>query len=742
MPADDLSSPMDEKLDPNDPVVRDFLDRHRHLTPEEGIRRFQSTIEASEQAEFIRPRDHGPAKVATSKTGSAAESIRSSDPVQRNDLQLPWKLGRYTLVSEIGHGGFSRVYLGTRDGTDDRFAIKVFQHRWMDAIERLDIERLILQKLNHPNLVSAVDFGHTEDGTSYLVMPMIDGVRIDHYAQTGKLEYRRIAKLFSQLAAGLQYAHERGVIHRDLKPGNVLVSHQGIPIVTDFGLAKQFHQSQDHSKSLPSLTATGAILGTLGYLAPEQIQGGPEKVTAAVDIYGLGATLFRVLTGQTPGESQNLLKALRESQSRRATFSGDQKRSIPSSLRAICLKCLEKSPSDRYGSMRELQEDLESFAAGNPVRIRKVPWKARMRRWMETEPITAGLSLGLITVSLGGMLAVLWLWNAASQERTQVKAMLVTAREILNEGDRVAERSLGSVPGTLEFRFQRLEKSSDFFDRLLERYPNDTELLNDSAVSNFRLATVGLHLGRYDAARKKLRKAEEQFQRLVDTVPDAPDYRFDLFHCSLMHHYIHMAMSTGNSSDDRECLTRADQIISNLVQEFPDDTRYLDAQICVGLKLVDFELPTQEELIRNIYLAAVSLKKKNPAPCLEWRHAGTAARKMVLHFLEQLDSQKADEWLPIAEKETLEFLQRPKSVVDDRVDWIRYLEVACQAAYLRGDDALHQELRQQRIQEIEQCLSSMPDRPGFLILKENESTFFDAWIERAKAKRGLGDSPL
>jgi tetratricopeptide (TPR) repeat protein len=340
------------------------------------------------------------------------------------------------------------------------------------------------------------------------------------------------------------------------------------------------------------------------------------------------------------------------------------------------------------------------------------------------------------------MLTVLWLWNAASKERTQVKAMLVTAREILNEGDRVAERSLGSVPGTLEFRFQRLEKSADFFDRLLARYPNDTELLNDSAVSNFRLANVGLHLGRYDDARQKLKKAEEQFQRLVDTVPDAPGYRFDLFHCSLTHHYINMGMSSGKSSDDRICLTRADRIISDLVQEFPDDTRYLDAQICVRLTLVDIELPSQEELIRNIYLAAVSLKKKSPAPCLEWRHAGTAARMMASHFLEQLDSQKVDEWLPIAEKETSEFLERPRSVLDDRVDWIRYLEVACQAAYLRGDDALHQELRQQRIQEIEQCLATMPDRPAFLILKENESTFFDAWIERAKAKRGLGDSPL
>jgi len=314
-----------------------------------------------------------------------------------------------------------------------------------------------------------------------------------------------------------------------------------------------------------------------------------------------------------------------------------------------------------------------------------------------------------------------------------VQEMLVTAREILNEGDRVAERSLAAIPGTLEFRHQRLEKSSDFFDRLLARYPDDVELLNDSAVSHFRLASVAMHLGKRELANDNLDKAETQFQRLAETTPQNADYRFDLFHCMLTRSYLFMGEPAEFAS-----LGKADQVISELVKEYPDDKRYLDAQICVRLKSIDVENQDHEERIRQIYLAAVQLKKKSPTPCLEWRHSGTAARMMTLHHLEQLDSQKTEEWLPIAEKETLEFLQRPNSVLDDRVDWIRYLEAAIQAAYLRADDESFHKLRRERLEKIEELLIAMPERSGFIILKQNESTYFDKWIKKAESKRTRG----
>lgn len=711
---------MDDALDPNDPVVRDLLQQNPDLSSEEGVRLIQEAIEASDIAKFICPRDQFHSGENVRRDAKGLGDWGSSLPYS----SFPRKLGSYTITKLIGRGGFSSVYAAKRDGVDTCFAVKVFNQRWLDAIERLEIERLVLAKLRHPNLVSAVDFGQSPDGAAYLVMPLIDGVRIDEHASTRNLGYCEIAHLFAQLASGLQYAHERGIIHRDLKPGNILVSNDGVPVVTDFGLAKQLYSSPEESQSLPSITATGAILGTLGYLAPEQIAESQECVTSAVDVYGLGATLYRVLTGHPPGESRNLLKALRESQTQRATFSRDRRRQFPRDLRAICLKCLEKSPGDRYASMRELREDLQDFADGKTVRIRRVPWKTRMKRWIQTEPLTAVLSLGLVAVIFSALLITVWFWRLAAKERTQVKAMLATAREILNDGDRVAERSLGIVPGTLEYRLERLQKSVHFFDRLTAYYPDDTELLKDSAVSNYRLATVAHSLGNHELARTKIGVAENQFIHLIGSVPGVTESHFDLFHCYLTRIYIESMIS---SERQVETADKADRIITELVEKNPSDKRYRDAQICLRLITLDTNDVTCEQRLLAIYDSAVKLKHILPSPCLEWRHAGTAARKLTSHYLEHFQHEKADSWLTTSREETLDFLKRPDTVPGDRTDWIEYLELAAKLSYFHGDNQSGDELRAQWRHEIQVRVS---DRPGFSRLLNSESVVFDEWLKK------------
>ena len=723
--ADDRNIlPTDDALDLSDPIVRDFVEQNAHLSTDECLRQLRATIDASEKANFLCPKD----RVSELGTDRISSMDLDRDLVQQ---RIPRQLGTYTLEKEIGRGGFSRVFQAICSATSRRVAVKVFDHRMLDAIERLEIERLVLQKLNHPNLLSVIEVGQSDDGVAYLVMPLIHGVRIDQYAERENLSHTEIARLFARVAAGLQYAHERGIIHRDLKPGNILVSDEGVPIVTDFGLAKHSFTALDESQSLPSVTATGAILGTLGYLAPEQMVPGHNEITRAADIYGLGASLFRVLVGQPPSESRNLLKALRESRSQRASFPSDKRREIPSALRAICLRCLEKSPADRYSSMTDIQEDLGFFAEGKAVRVRRIPWAMRMKRWMQAEPVTSALSLSLITVILSALVVTFSFWRMAERERLQVKEMLVTAREILNEGDLVAERSLASVPGTLEFRLQRLEKSSDFFDRLLARYPNDPALINDSGVSNFRLATVAHHLGRNPFASEKLSKAETQFQRLTDAHPESADHRFDLFHCLLMRSYIYASQS---ESVDIQAIEKADRIISGLVKEYPDNSQYLDAQICVRLKLVDHKNILHKDRIEEIYRSAVALKRKKSLACLEWRHAGTAARKMVLYYLEHFDRQKADQWLSIAKTETLEFLERPDGLFEEKVDWIECLEGASKVAYLSGDNALGDEMRQQWKHEIREWSATMPGFAAFQGVIEQEPIIFDGWLAKARTR--------
>jgi tetratricopeptide (TPR) repeat protein len=307
--------------------------------------------------------------------------------------------------------------------------------------------------------------------------------------------------------------------------------------------------------------------------------------------------------------------------------------------------------------------------------------------------------------------------------------MLTTAREILNEGDRVAERSLGSVPGTLEFRLQRLEKSSAFLDRLLARYPDDEALIKDSAVSNFRSANVCIFLGRHDDAHRKLDKAESQFARLTELQPGNPDYRFDLFHCALTRSYLNPdPLNQGNSNP----IDTANQIISELVNDYPEDLRYLDALLCARLRLLDYREPSHEKSIEEIYHAAVKLKANKATPCLEWRHAGTTARLLALAALERLDLDTAVHWLPIARDATQDFLKRPDTVLDDQLDWMIYLEAASKLATLRGDHTAGEELRTQWRSILKTCGSEMPDRPAFSTYLQQENIIFDEWLSKAQ----------
>ena len=728
MGRDRKNIPADDALDLNDPIVQDFLQKNGAEDIQANLRELRAAIEASEQAGFLCPRDQEP----RDERPEAVLADLNSDRLGRDSR--PRELGPYTLEKQIGRGGFSHVFEAVHKPSSRRVAVKVFSRRTLDAVERLDIERMVLQKLDHPNLVSVIDFGQTVDGTTYLVMPLIDGIRIHDYAESNSLSHRQIALLFTHVALALQYAHERGIIHRDLKPGNILVTRQGVPIVTDFGLAKLFPSPPDDGSSDSSITATGAILGTLGYLAPEQIVAGDSEITRAVDIYGLGATRFRVLVGQPPNESRHIFTALRESHLRRPAFPAADRRRIPSVLRAICLKCLEISPEDRYGSMKEIHEDLTLFAEGKPVRIRRVPWASRMRRWIQSEPLTSALYLCLASAILIGLIATLGLWRAADRERNQVKEMLATAREILNDGDRVAEGSLVRIPGTLEFRLQRLEKSSDFFDRLLARYPNDTALIKDCAVSNFRAANVSMILGKHEMAHLKLNKAEVLFQRLTEIQPGNPDHRFDLFHCALTRSYLHPDL--GNR-ENLEPIKKADQIVTSLVTDFPDDPRFLDALLCTRIQTLDYRNPADEKSFAALYQSATKLKSQTATPCLEWRHAGSCARLLAMCALERLDLDQADYWLPIAKDATLDFLSRPDSLPDDKIDWVLYIEAAAKHAYAHGDQEGGDKLRQQWRGEIEACIAQMPDRPWYASALENEKVTFDDWLSNMRRLRPL-----
>jgi serine/threonine protein kinase len=374
-------------LESNDP----FLEHLKALCHGEQSKNqsIESLVAAAERVGFLETNQDA-------KPFEALPIDASADRYTATDLKVLKEVGEYQLGKRIGKGGSSQVFEALRKDSKRRFAVKVYTLVGIDSVDRLDVEREALIRLKHPNVVELSDFGKTEDGIYYLVMPLIEGVWIDQFVRKNTIDTRGVAKLFADVADGLQHIHDRGILHRDLKPSNILVTPKGIPVITDFGLAKRIRSSSDDSSTLASITATGTILGTLGYIAPEQIDSDDDNTDQTIDIYGIGATLFSVLTGEKPTEDKNLLKAIRESKARSTVFPPELKHKIPRDLRSICLKCLEVSSGDRYQSMVSLKKDLLAFSIGNPVSFSKPSLLNRGIRWIQEYPLTLGLASALV----------------------------------------------------------------------------------------------------------------------------------------------------------------------------------------------------------------------------------------------------------------------------------------------------------------------------------------------------------
>ncbi len=375
--------PISEHLDvlgENDPLIRAMMGAAGTGGLRDVAQKIEELDAQADEASFL---DAPTILNDQRRTPTELESIPAGESIS--------SIGPYQLIRQIGRGGFGRVYEGYRqDSPGQKLAVKVFENRWLDDIERLEIEKLVLQKLNHPSLVTAIESGAADDGTAYLVMNLIDGIRIDQFVRRQGLEFIQIAKLFRQIAEAMAYAHGQDVVHRDLKPGNILITKDGTPVVTDFGLAKRLNLEGGRS-----LTATGTLMGTLGYLAPEQADPKRREVTRSVDVYGLGATLYHVLTGHAPFERENLLKALDDLRTQSPKLPTSYNPDIPPDLERICLKCLAKSPQDRYESMQALATDLQRFVDGRRVAARPLGWNRRFWRWCNANPVIAGLSVGL-----------------------------------------------------------------------------------------------------------------------------------------------------------------------------------------------------------------------------------------------------------------------------------------------------------------------------------------------------------
>lgn len=313
-----------------------------------------------------------------------------------------WRtIGDYELTVEIARGGMGVVYRARQASLDREVALKmILVGHWASAaqVERFRLEARATARLDHPHIVPILELGEHE-GWHYFTMKLIDGEDLARQMSAGRWPARsradqeRIARLIEHVADAVHFAHQRGILHRDLKPTNILVNQTGLPFVTDFGLAKLIEETSD-------VTHSSAVLGTPAYMSPEQAAGRTADITMAADIYSLGAVLYELLSRRPPHRADTPLETIR-----RVVESGiipvrQLNPLVDADLAVICGQCLRREPGDRYASARALADDLGRWLRREPIHAREVTPVEKLAYWTRRNPLAAGLSGGLLLLML------------------------------------------------------------------------------------------------------------------------------------------------------------------------------------------------------------------------------------------------------------------------------------------------------------------------------------------------------
>lgn len=460
--------------------------------------------------------------------------------IAENEPLAGLTLGPWRLEEEIGHGGMGTVHRAERiDGAyRQEVAVKVIR-RGMDTeqvLRRFRVERQILASLGHPNIARLLDGGALPDGRPYLVMEHVDGRRIDRYCADEHLDPAARLRLFLQVCAAVSFAHQRLVVHRDLKPGNVLVDRDGNPKLLDFGIAKLLGAEGDGAEG--PATETIARPMTPEYASPEQISGDP--VTTATDVYALGVLLYELLTGQRPHSAtgsrpQALLDAIRQTDPVRPSHAApaDVRRRLQGDLDVILLTALRKEPERRYPSVEAFAADIRRHLEGLPVLARRDSWSYRASRFLSRNvvPVTAAALVAAALVT-GTLVA----WHQARVARAE--RALAQKRQndtLVLTNAMLFELFEGVDQGPARARQMIVTRAFGYLDRLSREAPDDPAMIHELASAWSRVGA--LQGGTWNAAgaggdSKKARasylRALELRNRLSRLAPDHFENRRDL----------------------------------------------------------------------------------------------------------------------------------------------------------------------------------------------------------------------
>lgn len=443
------------------------------------------------EVEALLAFDGRPDSVLADPLLRVAERVATEAPLPDTRMIGPWR-----VVRPLGRGGMGTVYEVARlDGeVVQRAAIKFvpLALRTEVVLDRFRQERQILADLNHPAICRLIDAGTSPDGAPYLVMELIEGQPIDQWCEERKLGPRQIVSLFLEVCPAVEHAHRNLVIHRDLKPQNILVTAAGEPKLLDFGIAKLLDRAADEgTTTLHALTPD--------YASPEQIEG--RAMNTATDIYSLGCVLYRLLTGEPPRRDLNAARSmtLPRASVRRPELRGD--------LDNILNKCLQPEPERRYASVEQLSDDLRRYLNHLPVSATADSWSYRVLRFLRRHRLAAAATLALAASIAGGVTSSLWQARRAERRFQQLRRL---ANEFLFQ----FEERIRDVSGTTEARQFVVTTAIDYLTNLAAESGGDAGLETELAtayrkVSEVQFDATAPSLGDLAGARASLEKAAE-----------------------------------------------------------------------------------------------------------------------------------------------------------------------------------------------------------------------------------------
>ncbi len=413
----------------------------------------------------------------------------------------------YTVLARLGQGGMGVVFRARHHHLDRFVALKMIRDGLLATsahVARFQAEARAVARLQHPHIVQIFEIGDHQ-GRPYFALELVEGGNLSQRLARGPLDAKQAAYLVEVLARAMQYAHDQGIIHRDLKPANILLMADDAPKIADFGLAKEAQ-----AEIFLSHSASGTLLGTPSYMAPEQAWGRAAEVGPAVDVYSLGAILYECLTGKPPFLAGSLMEVLDELRHRDPVPPRSLNPGVPRDLETICLKCLAKEPGQRYASAEELARDLHRFQTGEAIQGRRVGTVERAWKWMRRRAaLVVVSSLLLLTLTLTALGA----WYATTWARQQQE----TAR---------ADLQRAHYPTLLQQAQQALAQQRPMVARqLLEQCPADVrgwewDLLHALALGQAPARLGGLNQPVqaviFDPLRKHLYAATEAGLRIWD----------------------------------------------------------------------------------------------------------------------------------------------------------------------------------------------------------------------------------